>query len=167
MPSDGVRLAGEVLGEALLPGVRVLPDSGAAAGHQGLRAEAAAAARSARLPWPGPSLVQREPEGRRKGGAKEDAGNPAGREAALSFPFSILPCRTDLSGPACGSPRLFILWTCSLTALQGKGHALEPLAGDFSGWEEVFQKIEWEKESAVQLWTVSATSISCIYVLHF
>ena len=109
MPSDGVRLAGEVLGEALLPGVRVLPDPGAAASHQVLRAEAAAAARSARLPWPSPSLVQREPEGRRKGGVKEGAGNPAGREAALSFPFSILPCRTDLSGPACGSPRLFIL----------------------------------------------------------
>ena len=93
----------------------------------------------------------------------------AERRLCSSLSPSFLAAQTCLAQPV--ALRVFsFLWTCSLTALQGKGHALEPLAGDFSGWEEVFQKIEsgWEgKESLVQLWTVSASSISCTYVLHF
>lgn len=85
--SDGV-LAGDALGAALSPGVCVLPGPGAATGHQALLEEAEAAERSARLPRARCILVHRAPEGRWKGGAKESAGNLAGREAAVSFPSS-------------------------------------------------------------------------------
>lgn len=70
---DGDLLAGDALVKALLPGVRVTPDRGAAAGHQALPEEAAATARSARLPRATPPpLVNGPPEGeteeRDKGG---------------------------------------------------------------------------------------------------
>lgn len=86
--SDGDLLAGDALDKALLPVVRVIPDSSAAAGHQALPAEAAAAASSAPFPGSIPSLVNGQPEGKTEERAKEDAGNQAGREVIASFSSS-------------------------------------------------------------------------------
>lgn len=107
---DGDLLAGDALGKALLPGVRVIPDAGAAAGHQALPAEAAATARSAPLPRATPTpLVNGPPEGeteeRDKGGCWK-AGGQRGDCFLPIFSSSlppILPSCTDLSGPARGS----------------------------------------------------------------
>lgn len=77
---DGALLAGDALGAVLLPGLRVLPGPGAAAGHQALPTEAAVAARSAVLPRAPHALVLRPPEGR--GGMGEGCWNPRGQRAA-------------------------------------------------------------------------------------
>lgn len=68
--SDGALLAGDALGAALVPGLRVLPGPGAAAGHQALPAEAAAAARPVPFPRAPHPLVLRAPEGNGREGRK-------------------------------------------------------------------------------------------------
>lgn len=60
--SDGVLLARDALGAALVPGLRVLPGPGVASGHQALLAEAAAAARPVPFPRAPHPLVLRAPE---------------------------------------------------------------------------------------------------------
>lgn len=121
--SDGDLLAGDALDKVLLPGVRVIPDPTAAAGHQALPAEAAAAASSARLPRSIPPLVNGPPEGKTEEGGKGGCWKTGGRRGDCFLPFlpSFYPAQTSLAQLVA----LHVFSFCSLPALQGKGNTLE------------------------------------------
>lgn len=154
---DGVVLAGDALGAALVPGLRLLPGPGAAAGHQALPAEAAAAARPVPLPRAPHPLVLRAPEGTgREGLRRMLPRRPAGgRWGGLSppFPLSVASC-TDLSGPAWGSGHLSM--NSGLAPSQRcreKATSPEPLEWKPGGLGGPMQSLSTEKErSATQGW---------------
>lgn len=88
--SDGVLLAGDALGAALVPGLRVLLGPGAAAGHQALPAEAAAAARPVPFPRAPHPLVLRAPEGNVREGRRKMLPREPGEQRGGCF-LSLLP----------------------------------------------------------------------------
>lgn len=138
--SDGVLLARDALGAALVPGLRVLPGPGAAAGHQALLAEAAAAARPVPFPRAPHPLVLRAPEGKGKEGRRRMLPRiPGGRRGRLlpPFPFIAASC-TDLSGSACGSRHLSITLGFLPHSAAGKGKQnWSPWSGSLGGWEDL------------------------------
>lgn len=88
--SDGGLLAGNAMGAALIPGVRVLPGPGTPAGHQTLPTEAATAAGPTPLPGASHPLVLRAPEGRWEGRGHRRVcrEKPADAEVTAAFPLS-------------------------------------------------------------------------------
>lgn len=164
--SDGVLLARDALGAALVPGLRVLPGPGVAAGHQALLAAAAAAARPACLPRAPRPLVLRAPEGNgREGRRRMVPRTPGGRRGGLlpPFPFIAASC-TDLSGPACGSRHLSTTLGLLRHSAAEKGkQAWSPWSGHFGGWEDLYRD-STEKERPVTQGGLQLLHQSCAFM---
>lgn len=120
-PQSDAVLSGDALGAALLRGFPALPGPGAATGPQALPAEAAAAERPERLLQALTTLVLWLREGKWNGRVREDTGNPRAERRLFPYLPPVLLSYTDLSGPACGSPHLFIILDLPPLSPAGKG----------------------------------------------
>lgn len=177
--SDGVLLARDALGKALLPGVGVLLGLGAAAGHQAFAAEAPAASRPAPLPHASHPLALRAPEGRetegRGGGGCWKPGNLETRRAEKQL-LPLLPPIPPIPRPPQSSPTqpvaLGAFFILNMFPHCPPGEWKHPRATRKEVWgagSGLFKETEYSKR---KLWynsglSLIASPISCVFVLCF